>query len=220
MGSSVDFPSPWPTGLGRSGIGPEAGGGGRWAGGSYGGAACRRCDRSHVRDAGESFLALPGAPRSGAPGEIARLQLEGDSTSRVDIPGKPGGARCCLRTTSHPRSTETGDCQSRGGVAAISSKNIFRLVKDKARIWLVVLKADVVLTNIQFTMYDVQRWKNVPSELIFPTRCRLLVASRNGRPVPPRGTPVQPRPAKMVKTTRQWKGKIKVTLESFQHQKP
>ena len=75
--------------------------------------------------------------------------------------------------------------------------------------------------HIQFSMYDVQRWKNVPSELIFPTGCRLLVASRNGRPVPPRGTPVQPRPAKMVKTTRQcqWKGKIKVTLSNLSNTK-
>ena len=51
--SSVDFPSLWATGLGRSGIGPEAGGGGgRWAGGEVTEAVCGR----HVRDAGESLL--------------------------------------------------------------------------------------------------------------------------------------------------------------------
>ena len=44
--SSVDFPSLWATGLGRSGIGPEAGGGG-WEvgrGGSYGGGAAATCE--------------------------------------------------------------------------------------------------------------------------------------------------------------------------------
>ena len=35
------------------------------------------------------------------------------------------------RTTSHPCSTETGDCQSGGGVAAISSKNIFLLSSEE-----------------------------------------------------------------------------------------
>ena len=79
--SSVGFPSLWATGLGRSGIGPEAGGGegggqegggegggkGGRRGGSYGGGlASPRCvGRSHVRDAGESVLCP--ARRSGAP---------------------------------------------------------------------------------------------------------------------------------------------------------
>ena len=77
MGSgSVGFPSLWATGLGRSGIGPEAGGGeGRWAGGGSGGKLrrWRTCfppspgvGRSHVRDAGEPVMLCP-ARRSGAP---------------------------------------------------------------------------------------------------------------------------------------------------------
>ena len=61
LGSSGGFPSLWATGLGRSGIGPEAGGGGRWAGGRRG--KLRRRHRGHVRDAGE--LLCP-ARRSGA----------------------------------------------------------------------------------------------------------------------------------------------------------
>ena len=64
MGSSVDFPSRWPTGLGRSGIGPEAGGGGRlgrWAGGKL----RRRCLptlRPEPRARRRWVGALPGAP--------------------------------------------------------------------------------------------------------------------------------------------------------------
>ena len=74
--SSVGFPSLWATGLGRSGIGPEAGGGGRlgrWAGGKLRRRTCfpPGVGRSHVRDAGESVLCP--ARRSGAPswGKIA-----------------------------------------------------------------------------------------------------------------------------------------------------
>ena len=110
----------------------EVGGGwGGGQGGSYGGGACRRCGRSHVRDAGESLLCP--ARRSGAPGwregKIAPPAGEGGHSwkargnSFLSAASRP-------RTTSHPRSTGTGDCQSGGGVAAISSKNIWLLFRS------------------------------------------------------------------------------------------
>ena len=61
----------------------------------------------------------------------------GQDSTGVDIPGKPGGAPSFPaaasrpRTTSHPRTSGTGDCQSGGGVAAISSKNISLLCGER-----------------------------------------------------------------------------------------
>ena len=135
--SSVDFPSLWATGLGRSGIGPEAGGGG-WEvgrGGSYGGGAAATCEtqvsRCSARRA-STALVLPAGDSN------TLLQLH---PSRVEASPQQGGhsrkarGSCSTaglpRTTSHPCSTETGDCQSGGGVAAISSKNIFLLSEEE-----------------------------------------------------------------------------------------
>ena len=102
-------------------------------GGGQGGKLRRRCaaatcETQVSRCSARRALVLP------AGDSTTLLQLH---PSRVEASPQQGGhsrkarGSCSTaglhRTTSHPCSTETGDCQSGGGVAAISSKNIFLL---------------------------------------------------------------------------------------------
>ena len=119
----------------------EVGGGGQEeGGGSYGGGTAATCETQVSCSARRAALVLS------AGGKIAAL-LPPCCSHSWKARGSSSSLLACPTTTSHPRSTETRDCQSGGGVAAISSKNIFRLVKDKARIYLVLLKADFVLST-------------------------------------------------------------------------